>query len=154
TNKLLVSLRFRSSQPRVRHSPANFGIGTLVNVRRWPRCVAACLALVCAAVLGNGAGAAVDYPNKPVRIYVPYGPGGAGDLTIRLLADKLNQNLKQPFVIENRPGAGGIAAMRALLDAPAEGYALAEIGNGQAISATLFQHQQRYDILKDFAHIS
>src|SRR5262249_21228730 len=98
--------------------------------------------------------AAADYPNKPVRIYIPYGPGGAGDLTIRLLADKLSQNLKQSFVIENRPGAGGIAAMRALLDAPAEGYALAEIGNGQAISATLFQHQQRYDILKDFAHIS
>ena len=117
-------------------------------------CVAACLALVCAALLGNGARAAADYPNKPVRIYVPYGPGGAGDLTIRLLADKLSQNLKQPFVIENRPGAGGIAAMRALLEAPAEGYTLAEIGNGQAISATLFQHQQRYDILKDFAHIS
>ena len=121
--------------------------------RRLP-CVAACLALVWAALLGNGARAAADYPNKPVRIYVPYGPGGAGDLTIRLLADKLSQNLKQPFVIENRPGAGGIAAMRALLEAPAEGYTLAEIGNGQAISATLFQHQQRYDILKDFAHIS
>jgi tripartite-type tricarboxylate transporter receptor subunit TctC len=122
------------------------------GARRLP-CVAACLALVGAALLGNGA-AAADYPNKPVRIYVPYGPGGAGDLTIRLLADKLSQNLKQPFVIENRPGAGGIAAMRALLEAPAEGYTLAEIGNGQAISATLFQHQQRYDILKDFAHIS
>jgi len=123
------------------------------GLRRLPG-VAACLALVCAALPGNGARAAADYPNKPVRIYVPYGPGGAGDLTIRLLADKLSQNLKQPFVIENRPGAGGIAAMRALLEAPAEGYTLAEIGNGQAISATLFQHQQRYDILKDFAHIS
>ena len=62
--------------------------------RRLP-CVAACLVLVCAALLGNGARAAADYPNKPVRIYVPYGPGGAGDLTIRLLADKLSQNLKQ-----------------------------------------------------------
>jgi hypothetical protein len=52
---------------------------------------------------------------------VPYGPGGVGDLTIRLLTNKLSQNLKQPFVIENRPGAGGIAAMRAVLSAPADG---------------------------------
>ncbi len=84
---------------------------------------------------------------------MPYGPGGAGDLTIRLLADKLSQSLKQPFVIENRPGAGGIAAMRAVLEAPADGYTLGEMGNGQAISASLFQNLP-YDVLNDFAQIS
>jgi tripartite-type tricarboxylate transporter receptor subunit TctC len=103
--------------------------------------------------LGGNLQAAGDYPNKPVRIFVPYGPGGAGDLTIRLLAEKLNQNLKQAFVVENRPGAGGIAAMRAVLDAPADGYTLGEMGNGQAISASLFQTLP-YDVLKDFAQIS
>jgi tripartite-type tricarboxylate transporter receptor subunit TctC len=83
---------------------------------------------------------------------VPYGAGGAGDMTIRLLANKLSQNLKQSFVIENRPGAGGIAAMRAVLSAPADGYTLGEMGNGQAISTSLFQLP--YDVLNDFAQIS
>jgi tripartite-type tricarboxylate transporter receptor subunit TctC len=113
----------------------------------------ACLAVVCLAALDDGARAADDYPSKPVRIFVPYGPGGAGDLTIRLLADRLSQNLKQSFIIENRPGAGGFAAMRAVLDAPADGYTLAEIGNGQAITANLFESVP-YDVLKDFAPIS
>src|SRR5882672_9823321 len=109
---------------------------------------------VCAAVSGDGANAAgEDYPHRPVRILVPYGPGGAGDMTIRLLANKLSQNLKQPFVIENRPGAGGIAAMRAVLSAPADGYTLGEMGNGQAISMSLFQSMP-YNVLKDFTQIS
>jgi putative tricarboxylic transport membrane protein len=103
--------------------------------------------------LAKGAQAAGDYPRQPVRILVPYGAGGAGDLTIRLLANKLSQNLKQTFVIENRPGAGGIAAMRAVLSAPADGYTLGEIGNGQTISMSLFQSLP-YNVLKDFAPIS
>jgi len=102
---------------------------------------------------GDDAQAAGDYPRQPIRILVPYGPGGAGDMTIRLLANKLSQNLKQPFVIENRPGAGGIAAMRAVLSAPADGYTLGEMGNGQAISMSLFQSLP-YNVLKDFTQIS
>ena len=90
---------------------------------------------------------------RPVRIFVPYGAGGAGDMTIRLLANKVSQNLKQAFVIENRPGAGGIAAMRAVLGASPDGYTLGEMGNGQAISASLFQNLP-YDVLTDFAQIS
>jgi tripartite-type tricarboxylate transporter receptor subunit TctC len=117
------------------------------------RCTAALMALAAIAALANGAYAASDYPNKPVRILVPYGPGGAGDLTIRLLANKLTQNLKQPFVIENRPGAGGIAAMRTVLSSAADGYTLGEIGNGQTISMSLFQGLP-YNVLKDFAPIS
>ena len=100
-------------------------------------------------MLGDGAQAAGDYPNKPVRIFLPYGPGGAGDLTIRLLGDKLSQSLKQPFVIENRPGAGGIAAVRAVLEAPADGYTLGVMGNGQAITASLFRDLP-YNVLNDF----
>jgi len=58
---------------------------------------------------------AADYPTKPVRVFVPYGPGGVGDLTMRILADKLSDQVKQRFVIENRPGAGGIVAMTEVL---------------------------------------
>ncbi len=111
------------------------------------------MALACVAAGGDDAQAAGDYPRQPIRILVPYGPGGAGDMTIRLLANKLSQNLKQPFVIENRPGAGGIAAMRAVLSAPADGYTLGEMGNGQAISMSLFQSLP-YNVLKDFTQIS
>jgi tripartite-type tricarboxylate transporter receptor subunit TctC len=123
-----------------------------VSVSRRLRFAAAALALCCAAVAFDGAKAAEDFPRRPVRIFVPYGAGGAGDMTIRLLANKLSQNLKQAFVIENRPGAGGIAAMRAALSAPADGYTLGEMGNGQAISTSLFQLP--YDVLTDFAQIS
>src|SRR5215813_5620665 len=119
----------------------------------WLRCAAALAALACLAAVGDGAQAAGDYPRQPIRILVPYGPGGAGDLTIRLLTNKLSQSLNQPFIIENRPGAGGIAAMRAVLSASADGYTLGEMGNGQAISMTLFQNLP-YDVLNDFAQIS
>jgi tripartite-type tricarboxylate transporter receptor subunit TctC len=119
----------------------------------WLCRTAALVALACVAAVGGDAQAAGDYPHQPVRIVVPYGAGGAGDLTIRLLANKLSQNLKQPFVIENRPGAGGIAAMRAVLSAPADGYTLGEMGNGQAISMSLFQGLP-YNVLKDFTQIS
>ena len=111
-----------------------------------------CVATVICAVAAADA-QAVDYPTKPVRIIVPYGPGGVGDLTMRLLADQLSKELKQQFVIENRPGAGGIAAMTEALRAPADGYTLGEMGNGQAISVSLFNHLP-YDVLKDFTQIS
>jgi tripartite-type tricarboxylate transporter receptor subunit TctC len=72
---------------------------------------------------------------------------------MRLLADQLGNDLKQQFVIENRPGAGGIVAMTEVLRAPADGYTLGEMGNGQAISVSLFNHLP-YDVLKDFTQIS
>lgn len=115
-------------------------------------CLAAAMAAVFA-ILAGGALAAADYPIKPVRVFVPYGPGGVGDLTMRLLADKLGEQLKQQFVIENRPGAGGIASGTQVLRAPADGYTLGEIGNGQSISASLFT-QLPFDVLKDFTPIS
>jgi tripartite-type tricarboxylate transporter receptor subunit TctC len=94
-----------------------------------------------------------NYPTKPVRIFVPYGPGGVGDLTMRVLAQKIGENVNQRFIIENRPGAGGTIAMRSVLDAPRDGYAIGELGNGQAIATTLFT-KLPYDILKDFAQVS
>jgi tripartite-type tricarboxylate transporter receptor subunit TctC len=96
---------------------------------------------------------AAEYPTKPVRLFVPYGPGGVGDLTMRILADKLSNQVKQQFVIENRPGAGGIVGMTEVLRAPADGYTLGEIGNGQAISASLFTRLP-FDVLRDFVPIS
>src|SRR4051812_1272040 len=94
-----------------------------------------------------------SYPNKPVRIFVPYGAGGVGDLTMRLLAQKLSENAGQQFVIENRPGAGGALSARGALSAEPDGYSLAVTGNGQAISMTLFK-ARTYDVLGDFTQVS
>src|SRR5262249_41546859 len=67
---------------------------------------------------------ATNYPTKPVRIFVPYGAGGVGDLTMRVLAQKLGENVNKRFIIDNRPGAGGTIAMKSVLDAPSDGYAI------------------------------
>jgi tripartite-type tricarboxylate transporter receptor subunit TctC len=104
------------------------------------------------AALGEAA-AAPNYPTRPVRLFVPYGPGGVGDLTMRIVADKVGNELNQQFVIENRPGAGGIVAMTQVLRAAGDGYTLGEAGNGQAITAALFK-KLPFDILKDFVPIS
>jgi len=115
--------------------------------------VAGAASMAAFACLGVKAAAALDYPNKPVRIFVPYGPGGVGDLTMRVMADKLSTELKQQFVIENRPSAGGIMAMTEARRGRADGYTLAEIGNGQTISASLFT-KLPFDVLKDFVPVS
>ena len=122
-------------------------------MRRGARAGAALVFVGLALAAASQAASAEDYPTKPIRIFVPYGPGGVGDLTMRVLAQTLGENLKQRFVIENRPGAGGTIAMRGVLDAPADGYALGELGNGQAIATSLFT-KLPYDILKDFTPVS
>ena len=115
--------------------------------------IAGCMMVLAALVSSAVAQSDPNYPSKPVRIFVPYGPGGVGDLTMRLLAQKLRENSGQQFVIENRPGAGGALSAKGALDAPADGYSLAVTGNGQAISMTLFK-ARTYDVLTDFTQVS
>jgi tripartite-type tricarboxylate transporter receptor subunit TctC len=93
------------------------------------------------------------YPDRPVRIIVPYGPGGVADVTMRIVAQKLGERLGQQFIVENRPGAGAIIAAQAGLSAPPDGYTLSMTGNNHAISASLFKTLP-YDTLRDFAPIS
>jgi len=94
-----------------------------------------------------------NFPAKPVRIVIPFGAGGVGDLTVRLLAQKLTERTKQQVVIENRPGAGGLLSAKAVLEAPPDGYTLGLIGNGQAISMSLFKARP-YNVLTDFTLVS
>lgn len=79
------------------------------------------------------------YPSRPVTIVLPFGAGGVGDLTARLAALQLSEKLGQQFVIENRPGAGGIVAARAVVGARPDGYTLGLVANGTAISVALFK---------------
>jgi tripartite-type tricarboxylate transporter receptor subunit TctC len=94
-----------------------------------------------------------DYPNRPVRVFIPFGPGGVADVTMRLLAQKLGEATKQQFVIENRPGAGGILSAKAVLDSPADGYTLGVVGNSQAIGVSLFK-SRTYNPITDFTLVS
>jgi tripartite-type tricarboxylate transporter receptor subunit TctC len=113
---------------------------------------------VAAATLVSGAAqqsaqAEPGFPNRPIKIIVPYGPGGVGDFTMRLVAEKLTDKFGKQVIIENRPGAGGIVAAKALKSSPADGYTLSVTGNGMAISQTLFKSLP-YDALKDFTAVS
>lgn len=113
----------------------------------------ALLAIVSIAVLLPRAAGAQNYPNRSVRIIVPFAAGGIGDISARLVADKLGEKLGERFIVDNQPGAGGIAAARSVLAAPADGYTLALITNGTAINVPLFKSLP-YDPVKDFAPIS
>jgi tripartite-type tricarboxylate transporter receptor subunit TctC len=93
------------------------------------------------------------FPAKPVRIVVPFGPGGVGDVTVRVCAEKLGEKLGQRFVVENMPGAGGINAARAVTSAAPDGYTIGLVSGGTATSVPLMKSLP-YDPAKDFAMIS
>jgi tripartite-type tricarboxylate transporter receptor subunit TctC len=101
----------------------------------------------------HGAHADTHYPNKPVRIVVPFAAGGVADITARTVAEKLGAKLGQRFYIENQPGAGGIAAARTVIASPPDGYTLAMLTNGTAVSVSLFK-KLPYDPVKDFTPVS
>lgn len=93
------------------------------------------------------------FPAKPVRIVVPFGPGGVGDLTARAIGAALAERLGQPVVIENRPGAGGVAAAESVARAAPDGHTLFLMSNGTAVTAGLFKRLP-FDTVKDFTPIS
>jgi tripartite-type tricarboxylate transporter receptor subunit TctC len=94
-----------------------------------------------------------NYPNRPVRVVVPFGAGGVADVTTRIAVDKLGERLGQRFVVENQPGAGGINAARSVLASPPDGYTLFLASNGTAVSVALFKSLP-FDPVKDFAAVS
>jgi tripartite-type tricarboxylate transporter receptor subunit TctC len=111
------------------------------------------VALIAAFGVDGPALAQSDYPNRPVQLVVPYGPGGVADVGMRIVADKLSARLKQQFVVENRPSGGGIVAATAVARAAPDGYTLLMTGNPSAISASLFKSLP-YNVLTDFASTS
>lgn len=111
-------------------------------------------AAVClwAAVSWSGAWAQ-DYPNKPVRMIVPFGPGGPADVYARILAQHLNDSLGQPFVVENRPGAGAVIGTDAAAKADPDGYTLLVMSNTHTTNESLIPNRP-YNLMRDFTAIS
>ncbi|RYE70170.1 MAG: tripartite tricarboxylate transporter substrate binding protein [Oxalobacteraceae bacterium] len=118
------------------------------------RLVAASLLLGPLLGLAPAGAGAQTYPSKPVRLVVGFAPGGGTDILARLLAQKLSEELGQPFIVDNRAGATGMIGAKLVATAPADGYTLL-MGhvNSQAIAPALMENPQ-YDPVKDFAPVA
>jgi tripartite-type tricarboxylate transporter receptor subunit TctC len=114
----------------------------------------ACFAGLIAAVALSSAAPAADYPSRPVTIVVAFTPGGPSDVLSRIIGRRLQEILHQPFIVENRPGAGGNIAAEQVKNAAPDGYTLL-MGNNSilATNAALYR-KLSYDAEKDFAPIS
>ena len=101
----------------------------------------------------TAAAPAQTYPARPVRLLVPFGPGGVGDITARAVAQKVGAALGQQVIIDNRPSAGGVIATELVAKADPDGYTLLLLNNAHAVSQSLFK-KLPYDAARDFVPIS
>jgi tripartite-type tricarboxylate transporter receptor subunit TctC len=110
-------------------------------------------AVLPAAASFTGIGLAQDYPTRAIRIIVPFGAGGPADVGARVLGNALQESLKQPFVIENRPGAGAVIGTQEAAKASADGYTLLMMSNTQTANESLVP-QRKYELMRDLAPIA
>ena len=108
-------------------------------------------AALCAAALP--AAAQSNWPTRPIRIIVPYGPGSSPDVLVRLFSDKLGKSLGQPVVVENKPGAGGNTGTDYVAKAAPDGYTWLVSTNGPLVYSTVFNPKLPYDPFKDLAPV-
>jgi tripartite-type tricarboxylate transporter receptor subunit TctC len=109
--------------------------------------------LLAAQALFTGPAVAQDYPARPIRIIVPFGAGGPADVAARVLGNALQESLKQPFVIENRPGAGAVIGTLEAAKSPPDGYTLLMMSNTQTANESLVP-QRKYELRRDLVAIA
>jgi Tripartite tricarboxylate transporter family receptor len=110
-------------------------------------------ALMLALIPANSVPAYADeFPSRPIRLIVPFAPGGPSDIAARMVADAMRNVVGQPMIIENKPGAGAIVATQSLLHAPADGYSLMMASNNLVIGKLLYKHLP-FDSLRDLRAI-
>jgi tripartite-type tricarboxylate transporter receptor subunit TctC len=93
-----------------------------------------------------------DWPQRPITLVVPFGPGGIADITARTVAQAMSVTLKQPIVVDNKPSAGSIVGSAAVAQGPPDGYTLLLMSNANAVSASLFR-KLPFDVQRDFAPV-
>ncbi len=113
----------------------------------------ALVAVVWAAGAVSLAVSAQSFPSKPIRLVVPFGPGGVGDITARAVAQKMSEKMGQQIIVDNRPSAGGIVAAEMVAKSEPDGYTLMLLNNTNAVSMAMFKSLP-YDTLRDFAMVS
>jgi tripartite-type tricarboxylate transporter receptor subunit TctC len=96
---------------------------------------------------------AQDYPTRPIRIVVPFGAGGPADVAARVIGNALQKSLKQPFVIENRPGAGAVIGTQEVAKSAPDGYTLLMMSNTQTANESLVP-QRKYELMRDLVPIA
>lgn len=115
--------------------------------------LAACLALgIPAALFAQGPGRTASFPGRPIRIVVPFTPGGQPDIFSRMIAQKASESLGQSIIVDNRPGAGGMLGSRIVAEAEPDGYTLLSISAAHAIGPSV--RKLPYDTRKDFAGVT
>ncbi len=115
--------------------------------------VQAAILLIAYSMVGL-AWAQADYPSKAVKIIVPFPPGGTSDVMARMMADALGKSMKQPFVVENVGGAGGVIGTERGAKAAADGYTIVQTGVGQSAVAHGLDPNLKYDSNNDFIHLT
>jgi len=111
------------------------------------------LTAVAGAMLAAGP-ATGAYPEKPLRMIVPFSTGGGADIQGRLLAEKMRQSLGQQVLVDNRTGAGGVVGVEAVVQAPPDGYTMLFTTATIAVNATLFKDRMKFDTLRDLEPLS
>ncbi len=112
------------------------------------------LLAVAALVINSGSSAnADDYPSRPVKIIVPFGAGGPTDVYTRAIGEELRKSLHQPFVMENRPGAGTTIGTDFVAKSPPDGYTLLMVSGTQTVNETLYVHKQ-YQLMRDLVPVA
>src|SRR5437763_4824706 len=109
--------------------------------------------ILAAALLGPTQSPAQDYPTRPIRIIVPFGPGGPADVAARLIGNVLQEGFGQSVVVENRTGAGGVIGTQEAAKSPPDGYTLLMMSNTQTANESLMP-QRKYELMRDLAPIA
>jgi tripartite-type tricarboxylate transporter receptor subunit TctC len=122
--------------------------------RRFLRTTAACATLLCASLALPGAALAQSYPDRPVKIVVGFAPGGTNDILARLMAQKLQEKLKQSFVVENKPGANSAIGNDLVAKSRPDGYTLLVSSSGGLTTNPVLMKNLPYDPARDFEPIA
>jgi tripartite-type tricarboxylate transporter receptor subunit TctC len=118
-----------------------------------PRHIAVLLTFAGVVTISAFAANADDYPSRPVKIIVPFGAGGPTDVYARAIGEELRKSLHQPFVMENRPGAGTTIGTDVVVKSPPDGYTLLMVSGTQTVNETLYAHKQ-YQLMRDLVPIA
>jgi hypothetical protein len=127
--------------------------GNLTNIRDMQMLAFRTLALTAALAALCGSATAQDYPNRPVKIVVPFASGGSGDIFARIVGQHLSDTLKQPFVIENRPGAGSIIGTDAVAKSAPDGYTLLLVSSAHATNESLVPNKP-FVLMRDLVAVA
>jgi tripartite-type tricarboxylate transporter receptor subunit TctC len=125
----------------------------MTGPRTSPSYALALTAMLLVAPIAGGPAHAEDYPTRPIRIVVPFGAGGPADVTARLIGNVLQENFGQPFVVENRTGAGGVIGTQEAAKSPPDGYTLLMMSNTQTANESLVP-QRKYELMRDLIPIA